>query len=273
MAGGPSSALATWLAPDLERVIWAIAVGSARTLPIAWLLPAFGGQNVPAPVRMGIGLALSALCLPHVLLALPSPVSGGITFWILLLMREAAVGLTVGFVGSLVFLAAEGAGRLVDTLRGANLAEVLSPATEGRSSPLGDVMLLLACVIFLEMGGVGQVAAALYRSYEAVPLSLASTPASLAAAARLVVITTAMLIESTLALAAPAVVAMLLADLVLGAIARMAPQIPVYFVGMPLKALAGVGIVLLALGSLQAALTASFHGWTGLVDRAFAIWQ
>ena len=271
MAVVTSGTLASWLAPDLERIIWAVGVGTARTLPIAWLIPAFGGQNVPPQVRMGLGLALSVLCLPHVLLVLPG--SASITFWILLLAREAAVGLTVGFVGSLVFLAADGAGRLIDTLRGANMAEVLSPATEGRSSPLGDVLLLLTCVIFLEMGGVTMVAAALYRSYEAVPLTLASTPASLGAAARLVVITTAMLIESTLALAAPAVVAMLLADLVLGAIARMAPQIPVYFVGMPLKALAGVGIVLVGLGSLQAALRASFTGWTSLLDRAFTIWR
>jgi flagellar biosynthetic protein FliR len=266
-----SGTLASWLAPDLERVIWAVGVGAARTLPIAWMIPAFGGHNVPPQVRMGLGLALSALCLPHVLLALPGAAS--VTFWILLLVREAAVGLTVGFVGSLVFLAAEGAGRLIDTLRGANLAEVLSPATEGRSSPLGDVMLLLACVIFLEMGGVTMVATALYRSYEAVPLTLASTPANLGAVARLVVLTTAMLLESILALAAPAVVAMLLADLVLGAIARMAPQIPVYFVGMPLKALAGVGIVLVGLGGLQAALYASFDGWTVLVERAFTIWR
>ena len=70
-----------------------------------------------------------------------------------------------------------------------------------------------------------------------------------------------MLLESTLALAAPAIVALLLADLVLGAIARMAPQIPVYFVGMPLKALAGVGIVLVGLGGIDGALSGAFRGW------------
>ena len=68
-------------------------------------------------------------------------------------------------------------------------------------------------------------------------------------------------------------VALLLADLVLGAVARMAPQIPVYFVGMPLKALAGVGIVLVGLGGLQTALYGSFDGWVGLVERAFGVWR
>jgi flagellar biosynthetic protein FliR len=260
-----------WLPLGLERWLWALAVGAMRTIPIAILIPAFGGQNVPAQVRMGLGLALSALCLPTVLPLLPQRDST--FFWILLLAREVAVGFTVGFVGSSVFRAAESAGRLIDTLRGANMAEVISPVTEGRASPMGDILLLLAVVIFLEMGGVGFVATALARSYQAVPLEFTNTPQSLGAAARLVVITTAMLLESTLALAAPAVVALFVADMVLGAIARMAPQIPVYFVGMPLKAMAGVGIVLIGLGGIEAALSGAFRNWYGVVQRAFDIWR
>jgi flagellar biosynthetic protein FliR len=92
-------------------------------------------------------------------------------------------------------------------------------------------------------------------------------------AARLAIVTTAGLLESTIALAAPTIVAMLLADLVLGAIARMAPQIPIYFVGMPLKGLAGVGIVLIGVGALQAALHGSFRGWLALIERGFAVWR
>ncbi len=260
-----------WLPANLERYLWALGVGAMRTIPIVILIPAFGGQNVPAQVRMGLGLALSALCLPTVMAILPD--RGGMLFWILLLAREVAVGFTVGFVGSSVFRATEIAGRLVDTLRGSNMAEVISPVSEGRASPMGDILLLLTVVIFLEMGGVGFVATALARSYQAVPLEFLNTVQSLGAAARLVIVTTAMLLESALALAAPAVVALFAADLVLGAIARMAPQIPVYFVGMPLKAMAGIGIVLVGLGGIEGALSGAFRNWYGLVLRAFEIWR
>src|SRR5262245_10785926 len=122
-----------WLPANLERWLWALGVGAMRTIPIAILIPAFGGQNVPSQVRMGLGLALSVLCLPTVMPLLPE--RGGTLFWILLLAREVAVGFTVGFVGSSIFRAAESAGRLVDTLRGASMAEVISPVTEGRASP------------------------------------------------------------------------------------------------------------------------------------------
>jgi type III secretion protein SpaR/YscT/HrcT len=257
--------------PELERWLWAMGVGLTRALPIVWMIPAFGGKNVPAQVRMGLGLALAALSLPHVMLSLPR--EGGPLFWMLLLAREGAVGFTVGFVGASVFRAAESAGKLIDILRGANMAEVLSPVAEERSSPLGDIFTLLVAVIFLELGGLPLVASAMARSYDAVPLDFTPMPASLAGAANLVIVTSAKLLEATLALAAPAVVALLLADLVLGAVARMAPQIPVYFVGMPLKALAGVGIVLVGLGGLQSALYGSFGGWLNLVERAFGVWR
>jgi type III secretion protein SpaR/YscT/HrcT len=262
----------SWLPADIDRWLWALGIGSTRTIPLAWMIPAFGGQNVPAHVRMGIGLALAALCLPQIQASLPDT-QAGMMFWILLLSREAAVGFTVGYVGSSIFRAAEAAGRLIDTLRGANMAEVLSPVSEGRSSPLGDVMVLLTTVIFLELDGVAYVVMALARSYEAVPLTLTTTATSLAGAARLAMLSSAQLLQSALALAAPAVVAMFLADIVLGAIARMAPQIPVYFVGMPLKALAGVGIVLISLGTIQTALIGGFSGWMVVVERAFAIWR
>ena len=260
-----------WLPLNLERWLWALGVGAMRTVPIAFLIPAFGGQSVPAQVRMGLGLALSALCLPTIMSALPERAGDG--FWLFLMLREVAVGLTVGFVGSSMFRAAESAGRLVDTLRGANMAEVISPVTEGRASPLGDIFLLLATVIFLEMGGVGHVANALARSYQAVPLDLSGTAESIGGSARLVIITSAMLLESTVALAAPALVAIFVTDLVLGSIARMAPQIPVYFVGMPLKAMAGVGIVLLGLGGIESALSGSFRESIGIIQRAFALWR
>jgi type III secretion protein SpaR/YscT/HrcT len=261
----------SWLPNDLERWLWAVGVGSMRTLPIAWLIPAFGGQNVPTQARMGIGIAMAVLCLPQIMPGIPS--EGGLMFWTLLMARETAVGFTVGYVGSSIFRAAESAGRLIDTLRGANMAEVISPVTEGRASPLGDIFLLLTTVIFLEIGGVGHVVTALARSYQAVPLLITTTPASFGAAARLAMLTSAQLFESTLALAAPAVVALMLADFILGAIARMASQIPVYFLGMPLKGLAGVGIVLVGMSALQTALLEGFKGWVTLIERAFAVWR
>jgi flagellar biosynthetic protein FliR len=257
--------------PDaLEQAVVAVGVGAARTVPVVWLVPAFGGPNVPAQVRVGMGLALAVLCLPRLAGQVPQ---AGPLLWILLVGREVAVGVTLGFVAGLIFRAAETAGRLTDILRGANLAEVLNPTSDERTSPLGDVTLLLAVVIFLELGGLGHLATALGRSYDAVPLAATASPAGLGQAAGLALAASGQMLEAALGLAAPALVALLLADLALAAVGRAAPQIPLYFVGMPLKALLGVGAVLISVGALHQALTAGFTGWSGLLARAVAAWR
>ena len=261
----------SWLPANLERWIWALGIGTARTLPIVTFIPAFGGQNVPSQVRMALAVGLSLLCLPYIEPMVPT--TAGLGFWVLLLAREVAVGVTVGFVGSSIFRAAEVAGRLIDTLRGSNMAEVISPVTEGRASPLGDILLLMTTVIFFELDGVGFVAMAIARSYRAVPLVNTTTPATFRAVANLAIYSSTELMVSSIALAAPAIVALLLADLVLGAIARMAQQVPVYFVGMPLKGLAGIGILLVGLGGVETAIVGGFKSWMSLIERAFAVWR
>ncbi len=255
---------------DLDRLLLAVAATAGRTVPVAWLIPAFGGPSVPAPIRLGVGVALGLLALPH---AVEDFTRLSTLAYALVFGREVAVGVTLGFAGAAVFRAAEAAGRLVDVARGANLSEVLSPFGEERSSPLAAVYLLLTVVIFFEIGGVGHVATALARSYEAVPLGGAIGGGGLTGAVELVVVATARILQSSVGLAAPGLVSLFLADLVLGALARLAPQIPVYFTGMPLKALAGVGIVLLGLGGLQAALTEELRVWASTLVRAIAVWQ
>jgi flagellar biosynthetic protein FliR len=72
------------------------------------------------------------------------------------------------------------------------------------------------------------------------------------------------------ALAAPVIVALWLTDLALGLVARAAPQVPVYFVGLPLKGLLAIGLVLVSLGVLASALAGDFAAWLHLVARTAA---
>jgi type III secretory pathway component EscT len=248
----------------------ALGLGAARTVPVAWMVPAFGGPSAPAALRIGLGLGLAGLCLPRLSGQVPD---AGAALWVLLLAREAAVGLTLGFVASLIFRAAETAGLLTDVFRGANLAEVISPVSGGGTSPLGQMTGLLAIVIFFELGGLGHLASALARSYDAVPIAATATPAQLGRVVSLLVGASAQMLEAALGLAAPALVALVLSDLALGALGRALPRLPVYFVGMPAKALLGVGAVLVGLGTLDATLVAGFRGWTALLEQAVAAWR
>jgi flagellar biosynthesis protein FliR len=258
------------MTPDgLARAAAALAVGAARAVPVAWLATPLGGGVLPAMSRVALGLLLAALAGPTLDAtlagALPAPLA-------LTLGREVLVGMSLGLVVSFAFRAAEAAGRLTDVLRGANVAEVLAPGSEERTSPLGALYLLLAVVVFLELGGLARIAEALARSYDAVPVGGALDAVGAGRAALVVIAASAKLIESGLALAAPAVVAFWITDLALALVARAAPQLPVTFLGLPLKGLLGVGIVLLGLGTLEGALARGMGTWLVLLARAASAW-
>jgi flagellar biosynthesis protein FliR len=233
-------------------------------LPLVWLIPALGGKVVPVQVRLALGLTLSGLCLP--LLAEHVPEGPGL-LWTLVAAREVLVGFVMGFVCACWFRAAEAAGWLTDVFRGAGWAEHASPIEGRRSSPLAALMLFLAVLIFLEIGGVRHVALALAKSYEAIPLR-ASFGVSPDAAATAVILASAKLIESALGLCAPVLVSTLLADLVMGVIGRAVPQISLSPLGAPLKALLAIGVVLLGLGGLVGAMEGSLGDFLTLVGSA-----
>jgi flagellar biosynthetic protein FliR len=253
----------------------AVGLGAARTVPVTWLVSPLGGARLPATARVAFGLLLAGLASPA--LAAAAARAGldraGAAFLGLVLAREILVGLGVGLVVSFAFRAAEAAGRLVDVLRGASLAEVLVPTSDERASPVGALYVLLATLVFLELGGVPRLLAALLASYEAVPLAGAITAANLRGAAWVVATASARLLTAALALAAPVVVALWLTDLALGMVARVAPQVPVYFVGLPAKGLLAVGIVLVGLGALEHALAAQAGSWVDLARGLLAVWS
>lgn len=239
-----------------------LALGVARSLPLTWSIPAFGGPSLPVQLRVAMAVGLSVFCLP--ILANTS-VAGGALILTLLAAREVLVGITMGLVVACMFRAAEAAGELTDILRGAPTASSVSPTAGYRSSPLAALMLLFAAVVFLEIGGVGRVAAALARSYEAFPLGTPTLGEQTRTAALLVVVAAGKLIEAAIGLAAPAMVALLLTDITFGVIGRAVPRLGMQGGGTSAKALVGLGVVLVGLGGMDLALQRGFHGFFELL--------
>jgi flagellar biosynthetic protein FliR len=258
-------------ASNLVTLALAVSLGAARATPVVWLVAPLGGPRLPGTVRAGFALLLAALAAPILVSAgAASFAEASAVRLTLLFAREVLVGLCLGLVAAAAFRAAEIAGRLADTLRGANIAEVLVPTADERSSPLGALYVLLATVVFLQIGGVPRLVDALLRSYQALPIGGGLGAGSVRQAAGMVVLASVKLIASGLALAAPVIVALWLTDLALGLIARAAPQVPVYFVGLPLKGLLAIGVVLVGLGALEAALAGDFAWWLRLFERTVA---
>jgi len=238
---------------------------ATRVLALLTFVPVFGVRSLPAPLRVALAIALAVVLYPAVS---GSPIPTAPIAIVTLVAKEVLVGATLGFVVALAFAALDMAGRLVDTTRGATLAEVLDPLSGERTSPLAELHVQVGLLCFLALGGQRAVVVALAHSYETVPLAtFPSATRALAPLAGGVIRLSADAIAVALVLAAPALVALYLSEVALGLLGRAAPQIGVFFVGMPLRAAVGLFAVLLALSAMTPALAHLFEAALDAASR------
>lgn len=221
----------------------------ARVLPVVMLAPVVGGAMVSRRLRAAIALMIVLLLWPAVEPAGAVPADWG--SYVGLLVKEAFIGLTLALMIVVLFQALIVAGSVIDVLRGSTLASVLDPAMPPRRSIVAGLLLQLAIVVFLTIGGLHVLIEALAMSvramppFEPAPASLVG-PASMAAAVGLV----ATMLSAALQLAAPVLIVAVLADVALALAGRVAPQIEAFFLGLTLKAWLGLLALALALATM-----------------------
>jgi flagellar biosynthesis protein FliR len=233
--------------PALKAALQMASLIFARIFPIIVLSPVFGGEMIPKRLRMGLGVVLSCALLPPFLVGFTTPLSMFAFF--VLVAKEAVIGLTLGFILQMLFETISAVGALIDLGRGATLANILDPLTQNQQSILAAFFSQLGIVLFVSIGGLRLVMRALgdgfllVRPQELVPASLVgpnATQTPIALVAGLFVL--------AFKLAGPVIVVIMLLDVALGVINRIAPQVHVFFLGMTIKGTLGMLILLLVFG-------------------------
>lgn len=224
--------------------------------------PFFGSMNVPMTVRVAFVAVLSIVLTPFVQeYATPALVEAGgkigIPFF-LLLINQALVGVMFGFIGAFVFYAIESAGRIIDTQRGSNITDIIAPQTGDRTSPTGQWLNMVALIILVITGGHLLMLDAFIDTFRIFPPTASldwitahgakfhamEKPSS---AISMFAYLSGHSLLATLQVAAPAMISLMLADVLLGIINRGAPQVNVFALSQVVKGPIGIGAVLIAL--------------------------
>jgi flagellar biosynthetic protein FliR len=212
-----------------------------RILAIIIQIPVLGGQMIPAQVRIAFGIGLTIILIPWQPLPADA-VELGLLPFAFQITREVLIGTLAGFAASLTFGVITIAGETMDIGSGFGSSRIFNPSMEGSGSSYSQVFIIVAMLMFLLVNGHHAFLAALAHTFELSPLLGAAIPGSAENLVRL----TAQLIAAGIQMALPVFFALLITDLTLGLLARVAPQVQVFFLGLPLK----VGVSLIALSML-----------------------
>jgi len=254
------------LGPKLYPILCMYLLVYARIAPIVAMSPFFAAKLVPGPVKVILALCLTAILFPQYL---SRPIALEFNWTLMgLLLRELMVGTIIGFLGTIPFAIAQTAGVLVDHQREASSIGVMDPSIGEQSSPLGILYNNVLLALFFTIQGPFLFLDAVATSLQVLPPDqplpgsfLSATGPAWTFAAGLAQFVLKMGVQ----LAGPGLVALLLADMLLGIANRLAPQVQTSFLGMGLKSLFGLAALFVSWYFLVQVLLRSSSDWmTGL---------
>ncbi|MCP4621340.1 MAG: flagellar type III secretion system protein FliR [Bradyrhizobium sp.] len=228
----------------------------ARIGAMVMLLPGFGETNIPTRIKLSIALLLTLIILPLHRTAYHVDMSS-LTPLMVLMLHEIIVGIVLGATARVTLAALAVAGAVIAQQLGLGFVTAIDPTQGQQGLLIGNFLTILGLTLLFATDSHHLVIAALNESYrifspgEVFPSGDVAALATRAFAAAF---------KIGLQLSAPFLVFGLVFNIGLGILARLMPQMQVYFVGVPLSILAGFLILGLVITALMGAFLDYFIG-------------
>lgn len=219
----------------------------ARIATFVFAAPFFSQKGVPNTVKIGLSVFIAyvmyAFIQPHVY-----PEYSSVFGYSVIIMKEVAVGLFLGAGAQLCTSIVLFAGRIIDMEIGLSMANVFDPTTNQQSSITG-VLLQYGVMLILYITGLHRyLLKALMETFTLIPINGAVFHTEELLATVVEFLSDYIIIGFRICL--PVFACITLMNIVLGLLAKLAPQMNMFSVGIQLKLLAGLSVLFLTIGML-----------------------
>jgi flagellar biosynthetic protein FliR len=216
----------------------------ARMGAFLMLVPALGEDIIPQRMRLSFALALTFMLYPLLIQYLP-PLPADLGGMIGQLVRELVVGLILGAITRIMVMATAVAGAIVAFQAGLSVAMTADPTQGGQQGAIfGSFLSFLGIALIFATDLHHLALAAVFDSYMVFD---PQADIMFDDAAQLAIRTVASAFTIGVQMSAPFIVFGLVFNLGAGILARLMPQLQVFFILMPANILAGVVLFALLL--------------------------
>lgn len=226
-----------WTSREWESVLSAMTLVMVRVSGLMVFAPVFSSPAIPVRVKVGFVLAVSFLL---------APVVGGfpraqVELGVAPVLGELGVGLVLGLSLSLLDEALRFAGQVMSFQFSFSLVNLLDPNSMVETPLMGQLFSWLGILVLLGAGLHRTLLAALLRTFATAPVGTVRLDARVGLA---LVPMAGGIFTAALQLAAPVLTATLLAETAVALAGKLAPQLPVMAIDVPVKTLLGYGALI-----------------------------
>lgn len=218
--------------------------------------PFYGIQSAPGRVKVGFS-ALISMILYSLIIPKADLVYSGVFSYSVLVIREAIVGLIIGYAGYICNTIILTAGKLIDMNIGLGMASEFDPMLRTESSVVSSMYNYFVMLLLILSNMHHYVLKALVDSYELVPIGEVKFIKDNLLAAMVRFMTDTFIIAFRIFLPVFAVIMIL--NVILGIMAKVAPQMNMFSVGMQIKLLVGLAVMFITIFLLPRIATFIFN--------------
>jgi flagellar biosynthetic protein FliR len=223
-----------------------------------FVAPPFNGRTIPALIRVPLAAALSLPLAANAIKAADGDIPSDTPAVVGAIVLQVVIGVALGAVVFTILSAIQAAGSLIDLAGGFQLSSAYDPMLNQQNSVMGRLFQMLTAVLLLVSGSYALILRGMAQTFESLPLGAGL---DLGNSARVMTGDLTSMFLATLQIAGPLVGVMLIADISLGLMNKVAPALNAFSLGFPLK----IGLTLLLVGFTLPLLSPVL---TGLTEQA-----
>lgn len=228
-----------------------------------FVAPFFSMRNTPAQVRVAISIFTSML-LYQALTPTEYIEYSTVLEYAIIIMKEAIAGLLVGFGASICTSIVNFAGSIADMETGLSMVTLMDPTSREQSSITGVFYQYVLMLMLVATGMYRYLFAALADTFVLIPVNGAVFHSDRLVDAMIQFLGDYVIIGFRIVL--PVFCTILLLNAVLGVLAKVAPQMNMFAVGIQLKILVGLSVMLLTGNMLPGAADFIFQEMKRMIN-------
>lgn len=219
----------------------------ARMLGIFTFNPVLSRRNVPTIAKIVITIFITYITI---MVIRPEPIDAGTQtgVYLMMLMREMAVGLILGFITDLFFYTVQVAGEVMDMQSGLGMAKVFDPESNVQMSIMGSFISFMMYLYFFATNAHMTLIKLFVMSFDIIPLGSGGFNPDLGYnVASYFSVVLALVIK----LAMPVMAAEFILEFCMGVLMKSVPQIQIMVVNIQLKVAFGFAMLFLMAAPLS----------------------
>ncbi|MBO5623044.1 MAG: flagellar biosynthetic protein FliR [Butyrivibrio sp.] len=218
-----------------------------RLMTFIYVCPFFGGRQTPNLVKIGYGLLISILLYGAV--PYTPPDYNTVAGYMVIVLKEAMVGLLIGFSVTLCEQIAAFAGAVVDMQIGLSMVSMMDPATSQQITITGSLYSQYLTMALIITGMYQYILKALVDSFTLVPINGAVINTDRMLQTMLNFMKEYIVIGFRICL--PIFIITFMTNVVLGVLAKVSPQMNMFSVGIQIKIIVGLMIMFITITMLS----------------------